>query len=165
MTQIFRIIKKYSNRRLYDTETRCYITLEDVKAIVLKHMPFKVLDAKTGRDVTQAILLQIIHDQESESAPIFTTEILQNLIRFYGHPLQKHMSQLLTQCFNFLSQPTLNTEPEHFQSHLKEWAKKQGASLHTALDIAKHNMTAWQSVFETYSEAENTSTENPKKKP
>lgn len=161
MDQTYRIIKKYPNRRLYDTETRRYITLEEIKKIVLSHTPFQVLDVKTGQDVTQSILLQIIHDHENDTAPIFTKEILQNLIRFYGHPLQKQMSQLLDQCCSFLTtQPPIEKGPENFQTYVNQWLQNQGVALETAAEIAKYNMSAWQSAYKATADNKQTSQKN-----
>jgi polyhydroxyalkanoate synthesis repressor PhaR len=83
-----RTIKKYPNRRLYDTQTSSYVTLSDVKNLVLAHEEFKVLDAKTEEDLTRAILLQIILEEEAGGVPLFTTPMLSQMIRFYGHSMQ-----------------------------------------------------------------------------
>ena len=90
-----RIIKKYPNRRLYDTAISSYITLNDVKELVLTYTAFKVVEAKTGDDLTRTTLLQIISEQEDKGNPIFTTEILQHIIRFYGDSMQAMMSRFL----------------------------------------------------------------------
>ena len=86
-----RIIKKYPNRRLYDTETSSYITLAEVKQLVLANVNFQVVDAKTNEDLTRNILLQIILDEEAQGAPIFSSELLANVIRFYGNTMQSMM--------------------------------------------------------------------------
>ena len=83
-----RLIKKYPNRRLYDTRTSSYITLVDVKELVLKHEQFQVVDAKTGEDLTRSILLQIILEEEAGGMPMFTSDLLSQLIRFYGNAMQ-----------------------------------------------------------------------------
>ena len=83
-----RLIKKYPNRRLYDTQTSSYITLADVKELVLKHAQFQVVDAKTGEDLTRSILLQIILEEEAGGMPMFTSDLLSQLIRFYGNAMQ-----------------------------------------------------------------------------
>jgi polyhydroxyalkanoate synthesis repressor PhaR len=83
-----RIIKKYPNRRLYDTITSSYITLSEVKALVMKREPFEVLDVKTGDDITRSILLQIILEEEASGSPMFTAPVLESLIRFYGNAMQ-----------------------------------------------------------------------------
>jgi len=87
-TGALRLIKKYPNRRLYDTRTSSYITLADVKALVLKHEQFQVVDAKTGEDLTRSILLQIILEEEAGGMPMFTSDLLSQLIRFYGNAMQ-----------------------------------------------------------------------------
>src|SRR3990172_7494662 len=88
MAQQPRIIKKYPNRRLYDTETSSYITLSDVKKLVLEQADFKVEDAKTHEDLTRSILLQIILDEETAGAPMFSSDMLSQIIRFYGNAMQ-----------------------------------------------------------------------------
>jgi polyhydroxyalkanoate synthesis repressor PhaR len=86
-----RVLKKYPNRRLYDTQSSSYITLADVKQMVLEGQPFEVRDAKDGGDLTRSILLQIILEEESGGVPMFSTETLAQIIRFYGHTLQGAM--------------------------------------------------------------------------
>ena len=83
-----RLIKKYPNRRLYDTRTSSYITLADVKELVLKHEQFQVVDAKSSEDLTRSILLQIILEEEAGGMPMFTSDLLSQLIRFYGNAMQ-----------------------------------------------------------------------------
>src|SRR5471030_254157 len=90
-----RIIKKYPNRRLYDTETSAYITLAEVKDLVLGYTDFQVQDAKTGEDLTRSILLQIILEEESGGVPMFSTDMLANIIRYYGHAMQGLMGSYL----------------------------------------------------------------------
>jgi polyhydroxyalkanoate synthesis repressor PhaR len=90
-----RIIKKYPNRRLYDTQTSTYITVVDVKQLVLDQEDFKVIDAKSGEDLTRAILLQIILDEEAGGKPMFSAPVLSNIIRFYGHAMQGMMGMYL----------------------------------------------------------------------
>jgi polyhydroxyalkanoate synthesis repressor PhaR len=90
-----RIIKKYPNRRLYDTETSSYITLADVKKLVLDQIEFRVEDAKTREDLTRSILLQIILDEEMAGAPMFSCDMLSQIIRFYGHAMQGMMGSYL----------------------------------------------------------------------
>lgn len=92
-----RLIKKYPNRRLYDTQTSAYITVSDVKALVLDGEPFKVVDTKTEEDITRAILLQIILEEESGGMPMFSAEALAQIIRFHGHAMQGVMGSFLEQ--------------------------------------------------------------------
>jgi polyhydroxyalkanoate synthesis repressor PhaR len=90
-----RVIKKYPNRRLYDTDTSTYITLADVKQLVMDSESFVVRDAKTGDDLTRSILLQIILEEEAGGAPMFSEAALANIIRFYGHAAQGFMGTYL----------------------------------------------------------------------
>jgi len=90
-----RLIKKYPNRRLYDTKTSSYITLADVKQMVLKQEDFHVVDAKTGDELTRQILLQIILEEESGSVPMFSSDLLSQMIRSYGGAMQGFMGSYL----------------------------------------------------------------------
>ena len=90
-----RVIKKYPNRRLYDTDASAYITLAEVKQLVMEQAPFVVRDAKSGDDLTRSILLQIILEEEAGGAPMFTEEALAGIIRFYGHAMQSFMGPYL----------------------------------------------------------------------
>ena len=90
-----RVLKKYPNRRLYDTRTSSYITLTDVKQMVLGGEAFEVRDAKTSDDLTRSILLQIILEEETGGMPMFTTQMLAQVIRFYGHAMQGMMGSYL----------------------------------------------------------------------
>ncbi len=90
-----RLIKKYPNRRLYDTQTSAYITLADVKQLVLENEDFRVVDAKSDEDLTRSILLQIILEEEASGAPLFTSQMLSQIIRFYGHAMQGMMGAYL----------------------------------------------------------------------
>src|SRR6476620_682350 len=90
-----RLITKYPNRRLYDTKTSSYITLADVKQMVLKQEEFQVVDAKSGDDLTRAILLQIILEEESGGVPMFTSDLLSQMIRSYGNAMQGMMGSYL----------------------------------------------------------------------
>jgi len=95
MENPLRLIKKYPNRRLYDTKTSSYITLADVKQMVLKQEEFQVVDAKSGEDLTRAILLQIILEEESGSVPMFSSDLLSQMIRSYGGAMQGFMGSYL----------------------------------------------------------------------
>ncbi|HMV18752.1 MAG TPA: polyhydroxyalkanoate synthesis repressor PhaR [Zoogloea sp.] len=95
MADQVRLIKKYPNRRLYDTQTSSYITLADVKQLVLEHGSFQVVDAKTGEELTRNILLQIILEEEAGGAPMFTSDLLSQMIRFYGNAMQGMMGKYL----------------------------------------------------------------------
>ncbi len=90
-----RVIKKYPNRRLYDTDTSAYITLTEVKQLVMDSAHFVVRDAKTNEDLTRSIMLQIILEEEAGGAPMFTEAVLANIIRFYGNAMQSFMGSYL----------------------------------------------------------------------
>ena len=90
-----RLIKKYPNRRLYDTQTSSYITLADVKQLVLDNEHFTVVDAKTDEDLTRSILLQIILEEEANGSPMFSSNALSQIIRYYGHAMQGMMGSYL----------------------------------------------------------------------
>lgn len=95
MAPTTRLIKKYPNRRLYDTQTSAYITLADIKQLVLDGESFQVQDAKTQENLTRSILLQIILDEEAGGAPLFSEQMLAQIIRFYSHAMQGMMGAYL----------------------------------------------------------------------
>jgi polyhydroxyalkanoate synthesis repressor PhaR len=114
-----RVIKKYPNRRLYDTDTSTYITLAEVKQLVLDAQAFVVRDAKTNEDLTRSILLQIILEEEAGGAPMFSEAALANIIRFYGHAMQGFMGsyleknvQAFTDMQKQMAEQTKNFTPE-----------------------------------------------------
>ncbi len=90
-----RIIKKYPNRRLYDTEISSYITIEDVRQLIIDGEEFEVRDAKSGEDLTRSVLLQIIAEHESDGEPVLSTQLLSQIIRFYGDSMQGFMGSYL----------------------------------------------------------------------
>ena len=90
-----RVIKKYPNRRLYDTDTSSYITLAEVRQLVIEREPVVVRDAKSGEDLTRSILLQIILEEVAGGAPMFSEAMLANIIRFYGHAMQGYMGSYI----------------------------------------------------------------------
>jgi len=104
-----RILKKYPNRRLYDTEQSQYVTLDDVRKMILGKDPVKVLDSKTGKDLTRSVLLQIIAEQEAEGhEPLLTNRVLEQVVRFYGDSMQSVLSRYLEQSImTFLEQQEL----------------------------------------------------------
>lgn len=93
--QTQRVIKKYPNRRLYDTRTSSYITLAEIKQLVMDNEPFSVVDAKSSEDISRSILLQIILEEEAGGSPMFTAPVLENIIRFYGNTMQGFMGGYL----------------------------------------------------------------------
>ena len=123
-----RVIKKYPNRRLYDTQTSAYITLAEIRQMVMAHEPLRVLDAKTAQDLTRSILLQIILEEEAAGAPMFSEALLANLIRFYGHAIQGYMGPFLEQQLQMLAdwQARLGEQakpltPEAWAQFMQQW--------------------------------------------
>ena len=90
-----RVIKKYPNRRLYDTEISSYITIEDVRQLIVEGEEFEVRDARTGDDLTRCVMLQIIAEHEQDGEPVLSTQLLSQIIRFYGDSLQCYMGNYL----------------------------------------------------------------------
>lgn len=100
----YRVIKKYPNRRLYDTVISSYITLEDVKRLIVDQVAIKVIDARTQEDITHSTLLQIIIDQEATGPSLFSTDSLQQLIRSYGGSMQQMLGKMFEQGVNLFSE-------------------------------------------------------------
>ena len=125
---VSRIIKKYPNRRLYDTQTSSYVTLSELKKLVMTSEPLLVVDAKTGEDLTRSILLQIILEEESAGVPMFSEAVLSNIIRFYGHAMQGHMGSYLE---------------NHVQSFM-DWQSKLGQSSPTLSPEVWNQFMKWQ---------------------
>jgi polyhydroxyalkanoate synthesis repressor PhaR len=122
--RVSRIIKKYPNRRLYDTETSAYITLADVKQFVLEAHPFEVQDARSGENLTRSILLQIILEEESGGVPMFSADMLANIIRYYGHSMQGLMGNYLER-----SIAAFHEAQRKFQEQTKDLYGNLGSSL------------------------------------
>ena len=128
MPESVRLIKKYPNRRLYDTQTSAYITLSDVKELVLSRVSFKAVDAKTGENLTRSTLLQIIAEEEMSGVPLFSTELLSQMIRFYGHPTQAILGKYLeTSVQSFSESENVLQEPPLVRSG--EGSKQAGFNL------------------------------------
>ncbi|MCW8878227.1 MAG: polyhydroxyalkanoate synthesis repressor PhaR [Kangiellaceae bacterium] len=149
-----RVIKKYPNRRLYDTQISSYITLNDIKELVMSYSDFKVVDAKTNEDLTRCTLMQIIAEEETNGHPIMTAEILKEFVRFYGDSMQAMMSRFL----------------EHSIKHFMERRAGLKSPLNTILganpvsmmqNIAEQNMDSWHSKVSTIEESETSVTQIP----
>ena len=136
-----RIIKKYPNRRLYDTAISSYITLEDVKQLVLEQATFRVIDARSNDDITRSILLQIISEQEEQGNPIFTTEVLGHIIRFYGDTLQGMMGSYLER-----SLQAFVDQQHHFREQMRNFMGQNPLSMIS--DLVERNLSIWQTMSE-----------------
>lgn len=134
-----RIIKKYPNRRLYDTEVSRYVTLEDVRALVLQKIPFQVRDARTEQDITRSILLQIIMEREADGEPIFSTQVLEKIIRFYGDSLQGMMTTYLEQTLNLFIE-----QQARMQDQMKTMMGND--SLRMMREVADRNLLLWKEM-------------------
>jgi polyhydroxyalkanoate synthesis repressor PhaR len=149
-----RTIKKYPNRRLYDTQTSSYITLADVKQMVLSSEDFEVRDAKTHEDLTRSILLQIILEEESGGVPMFTTPALAQIIRFYGHAMQGVMGTMIEknlQAFTELQSQFLNQskglyDPKHLSPEV--WTQFMTGQAPALQDMMGSYLEQSRSVFE-----------------
>lgn len=138
-----RIIKKYPNRRLYDTEISSYITLEDVRQLVLQHEEIRVIDARSGDDLTRSVLLQIIAEHEESGQPLFTTNLLTQLIRFYGDALQGFMGSYLERSMQvFLDQQ------QQFRRQLDNVMGKTPWSFMN--EMTERNLEMWRSMQENF---------------
>ncbi|MGB5210179.1 MAG: polyhydroxyalkanoate synthesis repressor PhaR [Gammaproteobacteria bacterium] len=139
-----RTIKKYPNRRLYDTEESRYITLADIRRLVLEKIDFLVIDKKSGKDITRAILLQVISEQEQIGEPIMSRDFLSHVIRSYGGAMQGFVGSYLEQSIKlFMNQ----------QQHLRERVRNVVGVDPVGLvsDIAQKNYSRWKSVQEEIS--------------
>jgi polyhydroxyalkanoate synthesis repressor PhaR len=138
-----RIIKKYPNRRLYDTAISRYITLEDIRKLVKEGIRFRVIDAKTEEDLTRSTLLQLIAEQEGKSPAILTTELLELIVRTYGDTMQGFMALYLRESVEvFLSQQKLMRE--------QMASLIQTAPVSVFAEVAKQNLRLWQSMQESF---------------
>jgi len=133
-----RIIKKYPNRRLYDTQISRYITLHDVKKLVMEHKDFQVIDAKTNENLTRCTLMQLIAEEETNGAPILTSEILKEFVRFYGDSMQTMMSRFLEHSVKLFMEKRAS-----LKSPLNSMLGTNKSSL--MQNIAKQNMTLFES--------------------
>ena len=141
MAVVERILKKYPNRRLYDTQTSVYVTLEDVRQLILAQEAIKVIDSKTDKDITRTILLQIISEQEIEGhEPILTNRVLEGLVRFYGQPGQGILGKYLEQ-----SLATFLEQQRRYQRHMQQLLDK--SPLKRVQKIAEENANFWRGMF------------------
>jgi len=148
MTDEKRVIKKYPNRRLYDTATSCYITLDDVKKLVLENITIQIVDAKTHEDITRSVLLQIILEEESGGVPMFTYDVLTQIIRFYGHAMQGLMGNYLEKNLQIFTQMQ-----ERLQEQTKSvYGDNPITNTHMWGDFLKFQAPAMQGMLTSYLE-------------
>ncbi|MEM7210016.1 MAG: polyhydroxyalkanoate synthesis repressor PhaR [Pseudomonadota bacterium] len=135
-----RVIKKYPNRRLYDTEASRYITLSEVRDLIIDEVPFVVTEQKTGEDITRSILLQIILEQESESNPLFSNENLERFIRYYGSVPHKSFSDFMANSLQFFHDQQLE-----FGKAMEGLAGQNPMSIWA--EMTQKNLDAWNSMM------------------
>lgn len=140
MTESTRTIKKYPNRRLYDTEVSRYITLENIRQLVIQGEHFQVIDKRNGEDITRSILLQVISEQEEGGDPIFRTEVLRNIIRFYGDSMQSTVSSYLELSLEFFSE-----QQHQFKERLRGLLGANNP-LTTLRELSQHQLPIWRTV-------------------
>ena len=152
-----RTIKKYPNRRLYDTEQSRYITLSDLQQLVMDGEEFQVVDANSGADLTRNILLQIISEQESGANPIFTSDILMRIIRYYDNSVQSALTQYLEQSLN------LFTEQQKAIQEQLQGAMDSNPMASIMNEMTKRNLEIWQNVQSNFFSAISPTEGSPKK--
>ena len=133
-----RLIRKYANRRLYDTNSSRHVTLDDLRQLVVAGEKIKVVDEKTGEDLTRTVLLQIIAEQEQFGLPALGSELLETIIRFNGGPMQALLSRYLEQAFT-----TVLRQQEAMQS---EMAKALQAPFAPFTELARKNFEMWEQM-------------------
>jgi polyhydroxyalkanoate synthesis repressor PhaR len=134
-----RLIKKYPNRRLYDTCESCYIKLVEVKQMIEQGIPVKVIDSQSGEDITRTILLQIILEQESNKEPLFSTENLENFIRYYGESSREGFTYFMEKNLQFFED-----QQEKMQQQLKGFMDYNPVDFWTG--STKNNLDLWQQM-------------------
>ena len=130
-----RLIRKYTNRRLYDTGSSSHVTLEDLRRLIVAG---EKIDDKSGEDLTRAVLLQIISEQEQFGEPVLGPDLLEMIIRFYGRPMQALLTRYLEQAFT-----TMLRQQESMQV---EMAKALQTPLAPFAEMARKNMELWEQM-------------------
>ncbi len=130
-----RVIKKYSNRRLYDATASRHVTLEDLRKLIVGGEKIKVVDDKSGEDLTRQILLQIIAEQEQFGTPVLSTELLEAIVRFYGNPVQEVFTRYIEQSLGGIMQ-----QQRVMQDEMARALKSPMAPL---AELARQNMELW----------------------
>ena len=139
-----RVIKKYPNRRLYDTEKSSYITLAEVHTIIRSNEDFKVVDAETGEDITRSILIQIIIDQENGETPIFTTDMLTKFIRFYDDAAQSLFGEFLEKNMQMFTE-----QQKRFQQQVVEGLIDSPVT-RMMQEVTERNLNMWQDMQQRF---------------
>ena len=130
-----RVIRKYANRRLYDATASRHVTLEDIRRLIASGERVQVVDDRSGDDLTRAVLLQIISEQEQFGSPVLSVQLLEGIIRFYGNPVQDMLSRYLEQ--------SLGTVMQQQRSVQAQMAKAMEAPLAPLAELTRQNMEMW----------------------
>ena len=133
-----RLIKKYANRRLYDSTESRHVTLEDIRKMIVSGAKVKVVDDKSGEDLTRAVLLQVIAEQDQYGTPVLSTELLEAIIRFYGNPVQEMLTKYMEQ-----SVGTLVRQQETMRA---EMTKALAGPMAPLAEFARQNMDQWSKI-------------------
>lgn len=149
-----RTIKKYANRRLYDTTASKHVTLDGIRELVAAGEDIEVVDDTSGEDITRNILMQIIADQEQGGRPILSTEMLMQIIRFYGNPMQGMMTQFLEQ-----SVETFVNQQQMWQDQFRDAMAK--SPLAAMQSMTNRNLEAWNELQKSFMETMNPSKDKP----
>ncbi|TDJ63646.1 MAG: polyhydroxyalkanoate synthesis repressor PhaR [Proteobacteria bacterium] len=152
-----RVIKKYPNRRLYDTAESKYVTLSDVRDLVLSGVAFCVIDKKSGDDITRSILLQIIIEQEEDGDPMFSTEVLEQIIGFYGSSVQVPAGDFIRDSLNLFKE-----QQERFQNQVTGALQSNPVTASFA-EVAQRNMDVWQKMQNSFFSAAGMGRDDQKK--
>ena len=153
-----RIIKKYPNRRLYDTEQSRYITLVDLQKLVVDGEEFQVIDANSSKDLTRNILLQIISEEESGGKPMFTTEILLKIIRFYGDSVQDALTRYLEQSLGLFDE-----QQKALQGQMRG-VMQENPMTSMMTEMTRKNLEIWQDVQNSFFKSSDLSVSSEKSK-
>jgi polyhydroxyalkanoate synthesis repressor PhaR len=139
-----RLIKKYANRRLYDASISRHVTLEDIRDLIVKGERIKVVEDKSGEDITRLILLQVIAEQEQFGKPILSTQLLESIIRYYGGPMQDFMGRYLEK-----SVETFMRQQEVMQQQVTQALSAAPPPMNAMAELARQNMELWARMQES----------------
>jgi polyhydroxyalkanoate synthesis repressor PhaR len=154
-----RVIKKYANRRLYDSTGSRHVTLDDIRKMIVSGEKVKVVDDKSGEDLTRSVLLQVISEQEQFGTPVLSTELLEGIIRFYGNPVQEMLTRYMEQSVGAIARQQ--------QAMRAEMAKVMENPMAPMAEFARQNMEQWAkmqaSVLSAFSPSKSTPEPSPDK--
>ncbi len=138
-----RLIKKYANRRLYDASISKHVTLEDIRDLIVRGEKIRVVEDKTGEDITRLILLQVIAEQEQFGKPILTTQLLESIIRYYGGPMQEFMAGYLEQ-----SVAAFMRQQENVQQQISNMLTSAPPPVNAMAEFTRQNLEMWNRMQE-----------------